>query len=252
MGSDTLIGKYGYCCLEDERELILHESHKSKYSIHPGFDKMYQDMKKLYQWPNMKVEIATYVSKYLTCAKIEIAALHLGFGGSIKRLWVSIDGTPNDVRNALDDRIKGIRMQYLPTTIWRNGDKDRAAAMIQAIDKMLKTKRIMKSLERETFEYCKGPYDISYAAPIFTEEKSKKLGRVPTEMELILEHTQQGISHEVSVSTEGVEELKRNDKIKGVKKEALLIHLGKNRVNTYPIRNTKLLSGIEYSHHVTQ
>nr|GFC16307.1 hypothetical protein [Tanacetum cinerariifolium] len=39
-------------------------------------------------------------------------------------------GTLNDVRNALDDRLKGIRMQYLPTTIWRKGDKDRAAAMI--------------------------------------------------------------------------------------------------------------------------
>nr|GFC35182.1 hypothetical protein [Tanacetum cinerariifolium] len=39
-------------------------------------------------------------------------------------------------------------MQYLPTTIWRKGDKDRAVAMIQAIDKMLKTRRIMKSLER--------------------------------------------------------------------------------------------------------
>nr|GEY63408.1 hypothetical protein [Tanacetum cinerariifolium] len=58
------------------------------------------------------------------------------------------DGTLNDVRNALGDRLKGIRMQYLPTTIWRKGDKDRAAAMIQAIDKMLKTMRIMRSLER--------------------------------------------------------------------------------------------------------
>nr|GFD21990.1 hypothetical protein [Tanacetum cinerariifolium] len=51
------------------------------------------------------------------------------------------DGTLNDVRNALDDRLKGIRMQYLPTTIWRKCDKDRAVAMIQAIDKMLKTRR---------------------------------------------------------------------------------------------------------------
>nr|GFA39452.1 hypothetical protein [Tanacetum cinerariifolium] len=42
---------------------------------------------------------------------------------------------------------QGIRMQYLPTTIWRKGDKDRAAAMIQAIDKMLKTRMIMRSLE---------------------------------------------------------------------------------------------------------
>nr|GFC28637.1 hypothetical protein [Tanacetum cinerariifolium] len=58
------------------------------------------------------------------------------------------DGTLNDVGNALDDRLNGIRMQYLPTTIWRKSDKDRAAAMIQAIDKMLKTRRIMRSLER--------------------------------------------------------------------------------------------------------
>nr|GFC13673.1 hypothetical protein [Tanacetum cinerariifolium] len=53
----------------------------------------------------------------------------------------------NDVRNALDDRLKGIRMQYLPQTICRKGDKDRAAAMIQSINKMLKTRRIMRSLE---------------------------------------------------------------------------------------------------------
>nr|GEY05990.1 copia protein [Tanacetum cinerariifolium] len=59
-----------------------------------------------------------------------------------------IDGTLNDARKALDDRLKEIRMQYLPTTIWRRGDKDRAAAMIQVIYKMLKTRRIMRSLER--------------------------------------------------------------------------------------------------------
>nr|GEW50494.1 putative reverse transcriptase domain-containing protein [Tanacetum cinerariifolium] len=41
--------------------VIMHESHKSKYFIHPGSDKMYQDMKKLYWWPNIKANIATYV-----------------------------------------------------------------------------------------------------------------------------------------------------------------------------------------------
>ncbi|GJS42401.1 hypothetical protein Tco_0567444 [Tanacetum coccineum] len=59
-------------CLGDLRALIMHESHKSKYSIHPGSDKMYQDLKKLYWWPNMKAEIATYVSKCLTCTKVKI------------------------------------------------------------------------------------------------------------------------------------------------------------------------------------
>ncbi|GJS62007.1 putative reverse transcriptase domain-containing protein [Tanacetum coccineum] len=43
------------------RDLVMHESHKSKYSIHPGSDKMYQDLKLLYWWPNMKADIATYV-----------------------------------------------------------------------------------------------------------------------------------------------------------------------------------------------
>ncbi|GKB36819.1 putative reverse transcriptase domain-containing protein [Tanacetum coccineum] len=47
----------------DLRALIMHESHKLKYSIHPESDKMYQDLKKLYWWPNMKAEIATYVSR---------------------------------------------------------------------------------------------------------------------------------------------------------------------------------------------
>ncbi|GJU94244.1 putative reverse transcriptase domain-containing protein [Tanacetum coccineum] len=54
----------------DLRALIM-LSHKSKYSIHPGSDKMYQDLKKLYLWPNMKAEINTYVSKCLTCAKVK-------------------------------------------------------------------------------------------------------------------------------------------------------------------------------------
>ncbi|GJS85560.1 putative reverse transcriptase domain-containing protein [Tanacetum coccineum] len=36
-----------------------------------GSDKMYQDMKKLYWWPNMKANIATYVSKCLTCLKVK-------------------------------------------------------------------------------------------------------------------------------------------------------------------------------------
>ncbi|GKB14715.1 putative reverse transcriptase domain-containing protein, partial [Tanacetum coccineum] len=48
-------------CYGHLRALIMHDSHKSKYSIHPGSDKMYQYLKKLYWWPYMKAEIATYV-----------------------------------------------------------------------------------------------------------------------------------------------------------------------------------------------
>ncbi|GJV60332.1 putative reverse transcriptase domain-containing protein [Tanacetum coccineum] len=49
----------------------MHESHKLKYSSHPGSDKMYQDLKKLNWWPNMKAIIAEYVDKCLTCSRVK-------------------------------------------------------------------------------------------------------------------------------------------------------------------------------------
>ncbi|GJR54555.1 hypothetical protein Tco_1405076 [Tanacetum coccineum] len=45
------------------------------------------------------------------------------------------DGTLNDVRSALDDILNRIRMEYLPQTVWRNVDRERVGAMIQAIDR---------------------------------------------------------------------------------------------------------------------
>nr|GEV20598.1 hypothetical protein [Tanacetum cinerariifolium] len=69
-GTLCLNGRSWMPCFANLRELIMHESHKSKYSIHPRSDKMYRDLKKLHWWPNIKAEIATYVSKCLTCAKV--------------------------------------------------------------------------------------------------------------------------------------------------------------------------------------
>nr|GEY17424.1 reverse transcriptase domain-containing protein [Tanacetum cinerariifolium] len=58
---DASLKGYGAVLTQREKDLVMHESHKSKYSIHPGTDKMYQDLKPLYWWPNMKSDIATYV-----------------------------------------------------------------------------------------------------------------------------------------------------------------------------------------------
>ncbi|GJV98834.1 putative reverse transcriptase domain-containing protein [Tanacetum coccineum] len=55
----------------DVRTLIMDEAHKSKYSIHPGADKMYYDLRDRYWWPGMKKDIAEYVSKCLTCLKVK-------------------------------------------------------------------------------------------------------------------------------------------------------------------------------------
>ncbi|GJZ83121.1 putative reverse transcriptase domain-containing protein [Tanacetum coccineum] len=87
-GTLCLNGRSWLPCYSDLRNVIMHDSHKSKYSIHPGSDKMYQDMKNLYWWPNMKADIATYVSKCLTCARVK--AKHQRPSG-YDTLWVIVD-----------------------------------------------------------------------------------------------------------------------------------------------------------------
>ncbi|GJY81227.1 putative reverse transcriptase domain-containing protein [Tanacetum coccineum] len=53
------------------RMVILNEARKSRYSVHPGADKMYRGLRDMYWWPGMKRDIAIYVSKCLTCAKVK-------------------------------------------------------------------------------------------------------------------------------------------------------------------------------------
>ncbi|GKC31103.1 putative reverse transcriptase domain-containing protein, partial [Tanacetum coccineum] len=55
----------------DVRTMIIDEAHKSKYSVHPGADKMYYDLKDRYCWPRMKKDIVVYVSKCLTYLKVK-------------------------------------------------------------------------------------------------------------------------------------------------------------------------------------
>ncbi|GJX70940.1 putative reverse transcriptase domain-containing protein [Tanacetum coccineum] len=76
-------------CFGDLRALIMHESHKSKYSIHPGLDKMYQDLKKLYWWPNMKAEIATYVGdKVMLKVSPWKGVIHFGKRGKLNPRYI--------------------------------------------------------------------------------------------------------------------------------------------------------------------
>nr|GEW45115.1 putative reverse transcriptase domain-containing protein [Tanacetum cinerariifolium] len=55
----------------DVRTLIMDEAYKSKYSVHPGANKMYYDLKNRYWWLRMKKDIAVYVSRCLTCLKVK-------------------------------------------------------------------------------------------------------------------------------------------------------------------------------------
>ncbi|GJS61448.1 putative reverse transcriptase domain-containing protein [Tanacetum coccineum] len=98
-GTLCLNGRSWLPCYGDLRTVIMHESHKSKYSIHPGSDKIYQDMKKLYWWPNMKANIATYVTKCLTCAKTDRQSERI-----IQTLEDMLLACAIDFRKALYDR----------------------------------------------------------------------------------------------------------------------------------------------------
>nr|GEY89054.1 putative reverse transcriptase domain-containing protein [Tanacetum cinerariifolium] len=107
------------------RDLIMHKLHKSKYSIHPGSDKMYQDLKQLYWWPNMKADIATYVSKCLTCTKVK--AEHQKTSGLLQQpeipIWkweritmdfiVGLSRTPSGMEN--------LTQLYLKEVVSRHG-----------------------------------------------------------------------------------------------------------------------------------
>ncbi|GKE54597.1 putative reverse transcriptase domain-containing protein [Tanacetum coccineum] len=106
----------------DLRALIMHESYKLKYSIHLGSDKMYQDLKKLYWWPNMKAEIATYVSKCLTCAKVKIEYQKLSVGQDM--IWVIVDRLTKSAHflpMREDDTLEKLTRQYLKEVVSRHG-----------------------------------------------------------------------------------------------------------------------------------
>ncbi|GJW59874.1 putative reverse transcriptase domain-containing protein [Tanacetum coccineum] len=102
-------------CFGDLRALIMNESHKSKYSIYPRSDKMYQDLRKLYWWPNMKAEIATYVSKYLTCAKT---------AADQDMIWVIFDRLTKSAHflpMQENDTLEKLTRQYLKEVVSRHG-----------------------------------------------------------------------------------------------------------------------------------
>jgi hypothetical protein len=69
---------------EELRQQILDEAHLSRYSIHLGSTKMYQDLKQHYWWTKMKIEIARYVARCDTCRRVK--AIHLKAAGPLQSL----------------------------------------------------------------------------------------------------------------------------------------------------------------------
>jgi hypothetical protein len=68
------------------KRVILDEAHMSKFSIHPGSTKMYQELKQNFWWSNMKVDIAKYVADCDTCHRTK--ASHLKSAGLLQPLSI--------------------------------------------------------------------------------------------------------------------------------------------------------------------
>jgi hypothetical protein len=90
------------------RKKILDEAHLSKFSMHPGSNKMYHDLRSLYWWTRMKREIANYISECDTCQRVK--ASHLKVAGTLQPLpipswkWEDLNmdfivGLPNTSRH---------------------------------------------------------------------------------------------------------------------------------------------------------
>nr|GEW24463.1 putative reverse transcriptase domain-containing protein [Tanacetum cinerariifolium] len=88
-GTLRLNGRSWLPCYGDLWTVIMHESHKLKYYIHSGSDKIYQDMKKLYWWPNMKADIATYVNNFLHVLRSRPNSK--GYQDCYNTIWVIVD-----------------------------------------------------------------------------------------------------------------------------------------------------------------
>ncbi|GJX01925.1 putative reverse transcriptase domain-containing protein [Tanacetum coccineum] len=152
-------------CFRELGALIMHESHKLKYSIHPGSDKMYQDLRRLYWWPNMKAEIATYVNKCLTCAKVKIEYQKPSVDNR-RRCGRGDAGQGHDVRSSIKDGV--------PVSIISNHDGRFTSHFWKSLNKALGTRLDMSRAyhpetdsqsERtiQTFEDCYVP--VIKAAP---------------------------------------------------------------------------------------
>nr|GEV76353.1 putative reverse transcriptase domain-containing protein [Tanacetum cinerariifolium] len=207
-GTQCLNGKSWLPCYGNLQTVIMHESHKSKYSVHPGSDKMYQDMRKLYWWPNMKADIATYVSKCLTCAKLPKSSQ------GYNTIWVIVDRltkfaifTPIRETDPMDKLARiylkeVVTRHEIPVSIISDHDPRFASNFWRSLQNALGTRLDMSTAYHPKTDGQKFSYNNSYHASIKVAPFEALYGRKcrsPTEVgeaqifgpELIQETTEQ-------------------------------------------------------------
>ncbi|GJT42123.1 putative reverse transcriptase domain-containing protein [Tanacetum coccineum] len=115
--------------------LIMHESHKSKYSIHPGSDKMYQDLKKLYWWPPKHEKELPLRSDVLLC-KVKIE-----YRNHLVLLGFNRDPQMEMVEHINDFVVINYRGSGWARTIWVNLDSLTKICSFLAYERRLKLRK---------------------------------------------------------------------------------------------------------------
>ncbi|GJZ12717.1 putative reverse transcriptase domain-containing protein [Tanacetum coccineum] len=181
-GTMCLNGRSWLPCYGDLRTVIMHESHKSKYSIHPGSDKMYQDMKKLYWWPNMKANIATYVCKE-TDPMDKLARMYLKEVVTKHGIPVSIicDRDPRFASNFWRSLQKALGTSLDMSTAYHPQTDGQSERTIQTLEDMLRALRSwireVKQLRRKKESQWFKVQGISGEGPEFTWEREDQFRR---------------------------------------------------------------------------
>ncbi|PKA52812.1 hypothetical protein AXF42_Ash001793 [Apostasia shenzhenica] len=89
IGSDSILRFQSRIYVPKSLELkrkILSEAHSARYSIHPGGNKMYHDLREQFWWPGMKNDIAEFINRRLVCQRVRIE--HQRPGGLLQPLEI--------------------------------------------------------------------------------------------------------------------------------------------------------------------
>ncbi|GJW92860.1 retrotransposon protein, putative, ty3-gypsy subclass [Tanacetum coccineum] len=106
------------------REKVMTEAHSSPFTIHPGSTKMYRDLKQYFWWNGMKQDVATFVSKCMTCQQVKIEHQRarvcysrwkdfLCGNGMCLHAWISFTGLPTTQKRTLTDLVVVDRLTSL-------------------------------------------------------------------------------------------------------------------------------------------
>ncbi|GKD31666.1 putative reverse transcriptase domain-containing protein, partial [Tanacetum coccineum] len=141
------------------RKVVMDEAHRSRYSIHPGADKMYKDVKEYYWWPGMKKDIALYVGKCLTCAKVK--AEHQKPSGLLQQPEIPIDGQSEGTILTMEDMLRACVINF-----GEMGDRQliRLKIIQETVDKITTIKerlRTARSRQKSYADNRRKPLEIS-------------------------------------------------------------------------------------------